>query len=127
MVHERGGLVHLHSHGNIAPVLGDLASIGIDIINPFDWEENPDLPGLVAEYGKKIIFCGGLVGNLYQYSLQKVESLMRRAAGLARFAERGFIFMGEAGIDSLSVEEWDEWRRISLMVRTEARHRWKRS
>ncbi|HUV07868.1 MAG TPA: uroporphyrinogen decarboxylase family protein [Spirochaetia bacterium] len=117
--HERGGYVHLHSHGNIAPVLADLASIGVDIINPFDWEENPDLPELVRRFRGEFIFCGGSVGDLYQHSLEEVEFIVRRACRLARIAQRGYMYMGNAGIVHLSVEDWEEWRKISLRIRTE--------
>ena len=120
LVHRRGGYVHLHSHGNIAPVMEDIASIGVDIVNPFDWEENPDLPSLVERYGDRIVFCGGIVGDLYRRPPEEVERIMRRAAGLARLASRGFIFRGPAGIDTLSVEEWEQWGRMSLEARSSA-------
>lgn len=119
VVHKRGGYVHLHSHGNISPVLPDFVSIGIDIINPFDWEENPDLPELVKTYGDRIIFCGGSVCDLYKHSLEEVEYIVRRACSLASVAEKGFIFMGNAGIEDLTLEEWESWRTISLRAREE--------
>jgi len=117
VVHKKGGYVHLHSHGNISPVLPDFVSIGIDIINPFDWEENPDLPELVKTYGDRVIFCGGSVGDLYKHSLEEVEYIVRRACSLARVAEKGFIFMGNAGIEDLTLKEWESWRSISLRAR----------
>jgi hypothetical protein len=120
-VHRRGGWVHMHSHGNIRPIIGDLAGAGIDILNPFDWHENPDLPGLVRELGRRVVFCGGSVGNLYGCSLEEVERITRRACRLARLAERGYIFMGNPGLDSLSREEWDAWRRIFRTAREEGR------
>ncbi len=119
IVHSRGGYVHLHSHGNISPVLPDFVSIGIDIINPFDWEENPDLPELVKTYGKRVVFCGGSVGDLYKHSLAEVEYIVRRACSLARIAEKGYIFMGNAGIEDLTLEQWESWRSISLRAREE--------
>ena len=78
-VHRRGAFVHLHSHGNIAPLLPDLAAIGVDIINPFDWEENPDLPQLIRRFGKHFVFCGGCIGDLYRHSTAEVEEAIRRA------------------------------------------------
>ncbi|MBA7699204.1 hypothetical protein ES703_107894 [subsurface metagenome] len=117
IVHSRGGYVHLHSHGNISPVLPDFISIGIDIINPFDWEENPNLTELVETYGDRVIFCGGSVGDLYKHSPEEVGYIVRRACSLARVAEKGFIFMGNAGIEDLTLEQWESWRSISLRVR----------
>jgi len=119
LVHSRGAWVHLHSHGNIAPVLADFVGIGTDIINPFDWEENPGLPELVKKYGDRVVFCGGSVGNLQDYSLEEAQAIIRRACGLAKIAKRGYVLMGNAGIDSLSRQEWEAWRRISRQAREE--------
>ncbi len=119
VVHARGGWVHLHSHGNIAQLLDQLASTGIDIINPFDWNENPDLPGLLHKYGDRVVFCGGLVGDLYRHSAIEVERIVRRACGLARIAGRGYLFMGSPGMEELTVEQWKLWRKIFGRMREE--------
>lgn len=111
-VHERGAFIHLHSHGNIAPLLPDLAAIGIDIINPFDWEENPNLPELVGRFGKHFVFCGGCTGDLYRHSREEVEFVIRRACGLSKAAERGYILSISGITDALSVDEWNTWRGI---------------
>jgi hypothetical protein len=116
-VHARGGWVHLHSHGNIAPVLDQLTSVGIDIINPFDWNENPDLPALVRKFSDRVVFCGGLVGDLYRYPTAEVERIAKRACGLSALAERGYLFMGFPGMEELSVEQWNEWRSIFRRAR----------
>ncbi len=116
-VHGRGGYVHLHSHGNIAPVIPDFVSIGVDIINPLDWDENPNLPDIVKTYGDRVVFCGGSVGDLYRHSMDEVEHIIRRACSLAQIAEKGYIFLGNAGVENLSPEEWKSWRVISLKAR----------
>ena len=118
-VHERGGYLHLHSHGNLSLVLGDITAIGVDIINPFDWDENPDLPGLMEKYASRFIFCGGSVGNLFQYPLDEVESILRRACRLSRFAEKGYMALGDMGVGDSSVEEWNKRRAIFQKVRIE--------
>lgn len=117
MVHDRGAYVHLHSHGNIRPILADLASIGIDIINPFDWDENPELPELVKEHGRDIVFCGGVAGTLYEHDLDEVEHIVRRACGLAEVAERGYILMTGGALDVLPNEDWDAWLEIFSKAR----------
>jgi len=119
-VHARGAFVHLHSHGNIAPLLPDLAAIGIDIINPFDWEENPDLPELVRRFGKHFVFCGGCLGDLYRHPIAEVQAAIRRACALARIAERGYILSISGATEDLSIEEWDAWRDIVSKAREEA-------
>ena len=119
VVHARGGWVHLHSHGNIAPVMDQFVSAGIDILNPFDWHENPDLPGLVRRWADRVAICGGSVGDLYLHPLDEVEGIVRRACGLAKLAPRGYLFMGNAGMEELSVEHWNRWREIFRRVREE--------
>lgn len=118
-VHERGAYVHLHSHGNISSILSDFTSMSVDIVNPFDWYENPDLPGLVKKFSDKIIFCGGSVGNLYQYSLDEFESIVRRACRLSGIAEKGYIFLANAGIEYYSTEEWEKRLKICRRIRAE--------
>jgi len=118
-IHDRGAFIHLHSHGNIAALLPDLAAIGIDIINPFDWEENPDLPELVRRFGKHFVFCGGCNGDLYRYSTEEVEFIIRRACGLSKIAERGYILSISGITDDLSVDEWNNWRAIVNRAREE--------
>jgi hypothetical protein len=116
-VHERGAFIHLHSHGNIALLLPDLAAIGIDIINPFDWEENPNLPELVKRFGKHFVFCGGCIGDLYRDNREEVEFVIRRACGLSKVAERGYILSISGITDALSVDEWNTWRGIVSRAR----------
>ncbi len=119
VVHARGCWVHLHSHGRIAPLIADLASAGIDIVNPFDWNENPDLPGLVRTHGHRIVFCGGVVGDLYRHPLPDVERIVRRACSLAALAGRGYLFMGFPGMVEHSPEQWGQWLAISRRAREE--------
>ena len=120
MVHAQGCVLHLHSHGNIAAVLPDLAAVGIDIINPFDWSENPDLPNLVRKFGDRVVFCGGSVPDLSPCTLEEVSRITRRACGLARIAARGYMFMGNPGMEHLSRATWLAWRRIFIREREEA-------
>jgi hypothetical protein len=119
VVHAHGGWVHLHSHGNIAPVMDQFVSAGIDILNPFDWHENPELPGLVRRWGDRVVICGGSVGDLNLHPIAEVETIVRRACSLAKLAPRGYIFMGNAGMEEMSVEEWNRWREIFHRVREE--------
>lgn len=111
-IHAKGGYLHLHSHGNIRELLPDFAAMGVDILNPFDWEENPDLPDLVRKQGKDFVFCGGTTGALYQYPVDEVRGIVHRACALSDLTERGYILMAGGAIDSLSHETWQAWMRI---------------
>jgi hypothetical protein len=112
IVHRSGGFLHMHSHGNIEPILPDLVHIGVDIMNPFDPDENPDLPDLVRRFGNKIIFCGGVPGALYRYNLAEVRTIVQRACALSKIAERGYICMYSSGPEEQPLSEWHQWQDI---------------
>lgn len=120
VVHAQGGYLHMHSHGNIAAILPDLAAAGVDIMNPFDWAENPTLPDLVKEFGDRIVFCGGSVADLASCDLAEVTRITRRACGLAKIARRGYMFMANPGMEALSPETWQAWRGIFAREREQA-------
>lgn len=117
LTHGKGGYVHLHSHGNIASILPDLIETGIDMLNPFDWDENPDLPSLVKKYGSQVIFVGGCVGDLYLLPTDEAARCVRRACGLARIAEKGYIYMGGEGVDEMSLTQWNAMKEMIARAR----------
>ncbi len=52
---------HYHSCGSIPDVIGDLAEVGVDILNPIQPKANGmDADTLARLWGDKISFCGGL-------------------------------------------------------------------
>ena len=60
-IHRQGAFVFYHSCGAIAPLIGELAELGVDVLNPIQ----PRLPGmdageLAGAHGGRICFCGGL-------------------------------------------------------------------
>ncbi|MBT3344761.1 MAG: hypothetical protein HN404_17300, partial [Gemmatimonadetes bacterium] len=112
LVHDKGAYLHLHSHGNIRQLLPDLAAMGVDILNPFDIEENPDLPDLVSKHSQDFIFCGGTTGVLHEYSVDEVREIVHRACDLSALAERGYILMAGGAISTLSQETWQAWMEI---------------
>jgi uroporphyrinogen decarboxylase len=54
--------IFLHSCGNIYPLLGDLAEIGVDLVNPVQVSAGPmgDTARLKREFGNRLAFCGGI-------------------------------------------------------------------
>ena len=54
--------VLFHSCGDVAPLIGDFIDIGVDILNPIQTSTGSisDLPKLKKQFGKDIIFCGGI-------------------------------------------------------------------
>jgi len=112
LVHKHGAFLHLHSHGNIESIVPDIIAAGADIINPFDWNENPNLPELVKEYSKKVVFCGGMVGDLYRYPAEEVEKITKRACDLARISGYRYIFMATEAPEELTITDWKRWQQI---------------
>jgi uroporphyrinogen decarboxylase len=61
-IHKRSrAKVFFHSCGNIYKLLGDLAEVGVDIINPVQVNcgEMGDTARLKREFGDRLTFCGG--------------------------------------------------------------------
>jgi len=54
--------VLFHSCGDVAPLIGDFIDIGVDILNPIQTSTGSisDLPRLKKQFGKNIVFCGGI-------------------------------------------------------------------
>jgi len=51
-----------HSCGDVAPLIGDFIEIGVDILNPIQTSTGSisDLSSLKKNFGKNIVFCGGI-------------------------------------------------------------------
>ena len=64
LAHKNGAITALHSCGDIHEILPDLIDIGLDAINPIQvFAENMDPEVLKREYGKDIVFFGGIDVN----------------------------------------------------------------
>lgn len=59
MAKSHGIAVFHHSCGNIAPIIGEMIGIGLDILHPIQ-PEAMDILFLKKEFGKHVTFCGGL-------------------------------------------------------------------
>ncbi|NOY10148.1 MAG: hypothetical protein GXP33_15045 [Spirochaetes bacterium] len=112
LIHKYGAFLHLHSHGNIGSIMPDIIAAGVDIVNPFDRAENPNLTDLVKKYSGKVVFCGGMVGDLYRYSIDKVEIFTKRACKLSKTAGYHYIFMATEAPEELALKDWEKWRQI---------------
>ena len=65
LAHRHGGVAGLHSCGDIHSIFPDLIEIGMDAVNPIQVNaENMDPVVLKREYGKDIVFFGGIDENV---------------------------------------------------------------
>lgn len=57
--------IFFHSDGDIYPLLGDLAEIGVDLVNPVQVSAGKmaDTARLKREFGKRLSFCGAIDTN----------------------------------------------------------------
>ena len=81
LAHMHGIKAGLHSCGDIHEIFSDFIDIGMDVINPIQVNaENMDPLKLKKEYGKDIVFFGGIDENeiLLHASEQKVREETRR-------------------------------------------------
>ena len=76
---RRGAFVFFHSDGNIAPIVGDLVEIGIDILNPVQ-PECMDQAWVKEEYGDRITIDTGISvqRTLPLGTVEEVEEEVRR-------------------------------------------------
>ena len=65
------------------------------------------------------LFCGGCIGDLYRHNLEEVEFAIRRACGLSKVAERGYILSISGITEDLSVDDWNTWRSSINIAREE--------
>jgi uroporphyrinogen decarboxylase len=54
--------VLFHTDGDVYPLIPDFIEMGVDILNPIQTSAGKmsDLDGLKKQFGKNIIFCGGI-------------------------------------------------------------------
>ena len=54
--------VFFHTDGDVVPLIDDFIEMGVDILNPIQTSAGKmsDLAGLKKQFGKNIIFCGGI-------------------------------------------------------------------
>ncbi len=118
LCHSRGAWVHMHSHGNILPIMSRLVEAGVDIINPFDPHEVPAPGELVERYGDKVVLCGFIPSDYYLLEHdQDIEALFARAAALGRGCGRGFVMMEHGFPEDLSA------RRFRLILELVEKYR----
>jgi uroporphyrinogen decarboxylase len=61
LAHQAGVYAFCHSDGAIRPIIPDLLSLGIDLLNPIQWRcRGMDRRGLKRELGPRVVFHGGL-------------------------------------------------------------------
>lgn len=105
--HERGIVAHLHSCGNIMPLIPDIVEIGVDALNPLEIKAGMDPIKLKKEYGDRLVLHGGLNALMWD----KKEEVLRDIERLVPVLKEngGYIFSSDHSVpNSVSLENFRE-------------------
>ena len=100
MIQEHGGYARLHVHGRLKNVLDDIASMGVDAIDPIEPPPQGDveLEYVRQKYGKDIALFGNLeIADLENQPPERFEAIARKSLEDGTKGEgRGFVLMPSA-------------------------------
>ncbi|MDP2350430.1 MAG: uroporphyrinogen decarboxylase family protein [Chloroflexota bacterium] len=117
VVHHTGGVLHMHSHGNINSILDDVVGAGIDMLNPLDGTDGMDLVDIRQRYPRLTLVGGGIDKFLYGRPLDEIAAGLRRSAELCGRQGR-LAFMDPGGIpEDIDTERYLAIRQISRRER----------
>lgn len=113
--HAKGTLASIHSCGNIMPIVGDLAEIGIDCLNPIEVKAGMDPVELKREFGGRMVLHGGTNAAVWHdrdAAVAEIESIVPKLK-----PGGGYIFASDHSIpSSVSLETFraivDAYKRV---------------
>jgi uroporphyrinogen-III decarboxylase len=117
LAHNYGVAVHMHSHGAISPILKDIASAGIDILNPLDPDEGLSISEVRRIVGDRMILCGGL--SKHFFSMDRDEKAVVLKSAIEYGQKYGpYILMDSGGIpENVTSCEFDWFLSMSRDLR----------
>ena len=103
--HAKGVKVHLHSCGDINPLVPELIEIGVDALNPLEVKAGMDPVALKAQYGDKLVLHGGINAVLWDQP-QAITAEMRRVVPELK-KNGGYIFSSDHSVpNTVSLENF---------------------
>jgi uroporphyrinogen decarboxylase len=101
--HAHGLKAHLHSCGDIRPLVPELVEIGLDALNPLEVKAGMDPLKLKVEFGSRLVFHGGINAVLWN-DPEKVTAEMRRVVPTMK-DRGGYIFSSDHSVpNTVSLE-----------------------
>lgn len=101
---------HLHSHGNITPIIPDLVEAGFDMLNPLDPTDGIDLAAVKLEFGRRLTLVGGLPKHFFTLAPEAMETILCETLALCS-PGGGFVLMEASGVpDTVSRDVWRNYR-----------------
>ncbi len=111
--HSKGAKAHLHSCGDINPLVPELVEIGLDALNPLEVKAGMNPIELKREYGDKLVFHGGINAVLWDQP-EAIEAEMQRVLPMMK-ENGGYIFSSDHSVpSSVSLEDF---RRITDLAK----------
>jgi len=111
--HSRGLTTHLHSCGNINPLIPELIEIGLDALNPLEVKAGMDPMEIKKKYGKDLVLHGGINAMLWDKP-EEIEAEMSRLVPILK-ENGGYIFSSDHSVPpSVSLEDF---RRITDLAK----------
>lgn len=110
---------HLHSHGNITPIIPEFLEAGFDMLNPLDPTDGIDLAAVKREFGRHLTLVGGLPKHFFTLAPGPMEVVVRETLALCR-PGGGFMLMEASGVpDTVGNEEWQRFLAITEPLRSQ--------
>ncbi len=94
--HAHGMKVHLHSCGDIRPLIPELIEIGIDALNPLEVKAGVDPLKVKEQYGDKLVLHGGMNAVLWDDKDAIIAEIERTVPKLKE--NGGYIFSSDHSI-----------------------------
>lgn len=94
--HSHGIKVHLHSCGDIMPLVPELVEIGVDCLNPLEIKAGMDPIDLKQRFGDRLAFHGGINAVLFDETERFVAEMERLIPALKQ--NGGYIFASDHSI-----------------------------
>ena len=111
--HSKGIKAHLHSCGDVHPFVPELVSMGLDALNPLEVKAGMDPVALKKEFGKDLVFHGGINAVLWDQP-EKIAAEMRRVIPVMK-ESGGYIFSSDHSVpSSVSLEDF---QRITSLAK----------
>jgi uroporphyrinogen decarboxylase len=111
--HAKGVKVHLHSCGDINPLVPELVEIGIDALNPLEVKAGMDPIKLKEKFGKDLVFHGGINAVLWD-DPEAIEAEIRKVVPVMK-ESGGYIFSSDHSVPS--TVSLDDFRRITDLAK----------
>ena len=103
--HEKGIKAHLHSCGDVNPLVPELIEIGLDALNPLEVKAGMDPVHLKRTYGQDLVLHGGINAVLWD-KLEEIQQEMERVVPVVK-ESGGYVFSSDHSVpDTVSLENF---------------------